>query len=155
MAKKPKKVVDQVTDAEATTEAVEVAEQAIAVARSRGPRGVLESAVITVLAEANPKRAGSKAEGVFAHYTTGMTVAEFCDAVGKEATPNLVYDAAHGFISIEGYDPAKVVLKEKVAKAPKEPKAPRTPKAKKERAVVEPSADQAELEGLVVEESLD
>lgn len=39
--------------------------------------------VIMVLAEANPKKAGSMAAGRFALYTSGMTVAEYRDAVVK------------------------------------------------------------------------
>lgn len=39
--------------------------------------------VITVLAEANPKKAGSMAAGRFALYVSGMTVAEYRDAVVK------------------------------------------------------------------------
>jgi hypothetical protein len=149
MAKKPKKVATPEVEAAAA----EVAEQAIAVARSRGPRGVAESAVITVLADTNPKREGSKAAATFALYATGMTVGEFCDLAGKEATPNLVYDSKHGFISIEGYDPEQVVAKPKKEKVAKEPKAPRAKKAK--AAPVEADPAQAELEGTVVEESLD
>jgi hypothetical protein len=150
MARKPKKTVEDT----ATIEAVEAAETAIAVARSRGPRGTVETAVISLLVDANPKRAGSKAEAVFSNYRSGMTIAEFCDAVGKEATPNLVYDAAHGFIAIEGYDPEQVVKKEKAPKAEKAAKAPRAKKAKKE-ATVEETEAQTELDGMTVEESLD
>lgn len=146
MARKPKKEV-------VTPEVVEQAEQAIAVARSRGPRGTVETAVITVLVDANPKRAGSKAEAAFALYRTGMTVGEFCDLAGKDATPNLVYDTKHGFISIEGYDPEQVVAKPKKEKVVKEPKTPRAKKSKK--AEVEQTPEQAELEGVTVEESLD
>lgn len=93
--------------------------------RTRGPRGVPESAVISLLVETNPKREGSKAHAVFSHYEDGQTIADFCAALEatapemvKEATPNLVYDAKHGFISIEGYEPpGGVVVKE--VKAPK------------------------------------
>lgn len=120
---------------------------------TRGPRGVLESAAITVLVAENPKRADSKAHFVFSHYKKGMTVGAFCDAVGKEATPNLVYDAAHGFISIEGYEPGKkFVPKAKAPKAAKEPKAPRTPKGGKVKAEPLPDPDEA-LE--VTEETVD
>lgn len=103
---------------------------------ARGPRGVPESAVITILSAENPKRPGSKAHDVFSKYVDGMTVGEFCDEAGKEATPNIVYDAAHGFISVEGYDPAvKFTPKPKAEKVAKEPK---SPKAKK---VVQPLPD--------------
>lgn len=152
MARKPKKVAEDV----ATPEVVEQAEQAIAVARSRGPRGTAESAVITVLVDSNPKRTGSKAAASFDLYATGMTVGEFCDLAGKEATPNLVYDAKHGFIAIEGYDPELVVAKPKAEKAPKAEKVVKAKKAKKEKAApAEATEEQIELEGTVVEESLD
>jgi hypothetical protein len=147
MAKKPKK------QAEVETAVAEVAADAIAVAKSRGPRGVKEDAVITVLAETNPKREGSQSHTDFAVYQTGMTVGAFIDAVGKRATPHMVYDAAHGFIAIEGYDPQQVVAKPKKEKAVKEPKAPRAKKAKK--VAEEPTVEQTELEGITVEESLD
>jgi len=149
MARKPKKVETEV----ATPEVVEAAEQVVAAARSRGPRGVPETAVITVLADSNPKREDSQSHIDFAKYATGMTVGEFCDAVGKRATPHLVYDAAHGFISIEGYDPERVVAKPKKEKAEKPAKAPRAKKAK--AAPAEATEEQLELEGAVVEESLD
>jgi len=126
--------------------AVEV--EAPKAAATRGPRGTVETAVITVLVDGNPKRSGSKAAEVFAHYQSGQTIAEFADALaaaglGKEATPNLVYDAKHGFITIDGYDPGEVVVK-----APKEPKAP---KAKKEKKVTE---DTSAVEAAVIEETM-
>jgi hypothetical protein len=120
---------------------VEVAAPETAAPKSRGPKGVANTAVISLLAGSNPKRAGSKAQGVFACYVDGMTVAEFCDAVDAagfpgEGTPNLVYDAKHGFISIDGYDPGQIVVP-KV----REPKAPKEPRAKKVKA--DPVADAA------------
>ncbi|MEQ1572801.1 MAG: hypothetical protein ABL993_01010 [Vicinamibacterales bacterium] len=75
--------------------------------RSRGPRGVGEDAVIHLLVDDNPKRVGSASHDVFEQYQNGMTVGEFCDAVGKGATGHLVWDAAHGSISIEGYTPGE------------------------------------------------
>lgn len=123
---------------------------------ARGPKGVALDAIISLKVEGNPKRPGSKAHAVFAQYTDGMTVQAFLDAVGDAATPNLVYDAAHGFISIEGYDPKLVVKKERAPKAPKEPKAPKTPRAKKAGTnPAEPSAAEAEVEALAVEETID
>jgi len=106
------------------------------VARTRGPRGVPETAVITVLADKNPKRVGSKAFDLWEKYSNGMTVAQYVDATGKDATPALVYDAAHGFISIEGYTPGQIITP-KV----REPKAPKEPKAKKPKAVKEAEAE--------------
>lgn len=136
MAKKQKKEETVVETTEGTTETVVETPAAEpkepAAPRSRGPRGVGEEAVITVLAESNPKRPSSKAYEAFAQYRSGMTVKEFCDAVGKEATGHLVYDTSHGFISIEGYTPGQIIKpKEKAPKAPKEPKA-RKPKATKD-----------------------
>lgn len=121
--------------------------------RTRGPRGVHESAVITVLAEGNPKREGSKAHAVFSHYESGQTIAEFCEALEatdaemvKEATPNLVYDAKHGFIEIEGYEPPGGVTKKEVKaptpKAEKPVKASKSPKAKADTAKADAEANE-------------
>lgn len=91
----------------------EPAEESVPLTKMRGPRGVAETAVITVLVEANPKRPNTKAHAKFECYTQGMTVGEFCDAVDANeeikggATSNLVYDAQHGLISIEGYEPGE------------------------------------------------
>lgn len=106
-------------------------EKKVPLSKMRGPRGVAETAKITVLAPTNPKRPSSKAFQVFSLYKTGMTVGAFCDKVDATdnkgaATPNLVYDANHGFISIEGYTPPNPVE----PKAPKEKKAPAEPKGK-------------------------
>lgn len=120
---------------------------------ARGPKGVALDALITLKCEGNPKRPGSKAHAVFAQYADGMTVQAFLDAVGDAATPNLVYDAAHGFIAIEGYDPKMAVKKER---APKEPKAPKAPRAKKAAATAAaPTAAEVEVDALAVEEVID
>lgn len=151
MAKKPKTVapVEQAVETVIADAIV-----AAAVPRSRGPRGVAETAIITVLADSNPKRAGSQSHTDFANYTTGMTVAEFCNAVGKRATPHLVYDAAHGFIQIEGYVPGKVFEpKPKAEKVAKEPKAPRAKKVKAEPAEATP--EQLDIDAMATEESID
>jgi hypothetical protein len=115
----------------------------VPVAKMRGPRGVAETAIVRVLVDHNPKRPGSKAHMVFSQYVDGMTVGAFCDAVDKSVnsdgtsnvgagTPNLVYDAAHGFISIEGYTVPGGVI---VAK----PKAPPKPKAEKKEKAAKPT----------------
>jgi len=135
MAKKkaaPAEVTEQTVLDAGSHPAPEAAEP---VARTRGPRGVSETAVITVLADKNPKRVGSKASDLWEKYSNGMTVAQYVDATGKDATPALVYDAAHGFIAIEGYTPG-VVFTPKV----REPKAPKEPKAKKPKAVKDAEA---------------
>lgn len=150
---KAKKVKDVVAAAEQAAASVEKA-----AAKTRGPRGVPESAVITVLAQANPKREGSKAATVFGHYVTGMTIGEFADSLdaaglGKESTPNLVYDAKHGFISIDGYDPGEVVKpKVREPKAAKEPKAPRAKKVKP--APAEKTEEQVQADMEAQEESM-
>lgn len=144
--------VEEVTEKEVATPAAP---------RSRGPKGVAETAVITLIAPSNPKRPGSKAFIAFSHYTNGMTVGEYADAMSKsgiaeQATPNLVYDSKHGFIEIEGYEPpGGVVVKEvKPPKEPKAPKEPKTPKAKKE--VVKPDPAKAkEIEAAAEEEVMD
>jgi hypothetical protein len=125
----------------------------------RGPKGVSLDAKILVLAAGNPKREGSKAHAVFAKYHDGMTVQEFLDSAGAEATPNLVYDAGHGFISIDGYTPTKVfVAKVKEPKAPVEaaapkPKKEKVAKAAKPKKTVEAAPVAPDL--VVAEETID
>lgn len=107
--------------------------------KTRGPKGTTEDAKITLLVEGNPKRAGSKAAEAFANYEDGMTVGDFIQAVGKEATSHLVYDAKHGFIKIDGYDPEVIPPKEpkpKKEKAPKEAKEKAPKEAKKPKVPV-------------------
>lgn len=114
----------------------------------RGPKGVDLTAVITVLVSGNPKRQGSKSYERFAMHQDGVTV-EQALAAGV-TTPDLVYDAAHGFISIAGYTPAKMFeakpKKEKAEKPAKKAKAP------KSEAVAEA---EAALEAAVEEETID
>lgn len=118
----------------------------------RGPKGVDLEAKITVLAATNPKRPSSKAHAAFANYRTGMTVKEFMDAVGTEATGHLQYDTAHQFISIEGYTPKKTI----------EPKPPRVPKPKKEKApkaeggrALAPAMEASDVVAETVDESIE
>lgn len=125
--------------------------------RTRGPRGTEETSKITLVATTNPKRAGSKAAGRFDEYKDQMTIKDFCDAVGKAATSNLVYDAKHGFITIEGYDPGAIITpKPKAEKVAKEPKAPKAKKGKKE-VVVDGTLDEnkAALEAETREETME
>lgn len=129
MATKKAPAKAEVKAEDVKVEAPAAAEEKAAPA-SRGPRGVTEDAKITVNVAANPKREGSKAAAVFSHYETGMTVKAFCDSVGEAATPNLVYDAKKGFITIEGYEVPGGVEQ---PKPKKEPKAKAEPKPKKEK----------------------
>lgn len=137
---------------------VEQVEEAAAVPRSRGPRGTTEDAVITLLTEVNPKREGSKAHAVFSYYEDGMTIGAFADALaeadlGKEATPNLVYDSKMGYISIEGYEPpGGVTVKEVKVKAEKPTKEAKAPKKGKTK---EQAAEQAEADAAAEEEVVD
>lgn len=135
----------------------EAKEEKVSLAKSRGPRGVPDTAKITVLADKNPKRAGSKAAKVFDCYKTGMSTGEFCDAVEKldeelrsYATPCMVYDAKHGFISIEGYDPGEIVE----ARVPKE-KAPKAEKAPKEKVPKKDPKAKAQADQEAEEEKVD
>lgn len=121
----------------------------------RGPRGVAADALIFLMTPTNPKRPGSRAFEAFSHYGDGMTVAQYVEAAGKAATANLVYDANHGFITIEGYEP-KAPREPRTLKAPKAAKpakiaAVKAPKAKKEKVVKAP----APVESEVVEETIE
>lgn len=156
MAKKESKKADPVAAAEAAAAQAEKAvEKAKTESKTRGPRGVEESAKITVLAGTNPKREGSKAHKVFSFYKTGQTIAEFADALKaegleKEATPNLVWDAKHGFISIDGYNPGEII-QPKPKKEPK-PKADKKAKAKDDPEAAEKAA---EVESVTATETMD
>ena len=125
-------------------------------ARSRGPRSVAAEAAISLLVGANPKRPGSKAYEVFSLYRDGMSVAEFTAAAGAAGTTNLVYDAAHGFIAIEGYTPAKVFTrKERAPKAEKAPKAAKAVKAPKAAKATKVKRADIAAEAEVIEETID
>jgi hypothetical protein len=112
-------------------------------AAPRGPKDVALDAEITLVATENPKRVGSKAHERFALYQSGMTVKGALDA--GITTPDLIYDSAHGFITIAGYDPkVKFLPKVKEPKAPKEPKAAK--KGKKSAAQEDVVADEEVVE---------
>lgn len=95
-------------EAEALANALSAMAAADAPAKAgRAARKYGESAVITLVAEKNPKRPGAKAEARFALYRTGMTVGEFTDACvalqGGKKTQYLVdvaWDAERNFISV-------------------------------------------------------
>lgn len=112
----------------------------------RGLKGVPLTAKITLLAATNPKRPGCAAEKRFALYETGKTVETFLNEGGT--TPDLVYDAAHGFISVEGYTPKKMFT----------PKAKAEPKPKKEKVAKEvkgESVSTAQVEAEVQAETVE
>lgn len=68
----------------------------------RGVRNFKADQKITILAAVNPKKAGTKANAIFALYRNGMTVAELKAAAGDNyATANILWDVRHGFISVE------------------------------------------------------
>lgn len=130
-------------------------EAKVPISKLRGPRGVPETAKITLVSQVNPKRPGSKAHAAFALYVDQMTVGAFCDAVdalvvGEDSqkgmgTPHLVYDAAHGFIKIEGYEPPGGVVTPK-PRAPAKPKAPKGDKAPSKGTVTKFAAEQTPAE---------
>jgi len=82
---------------------------------------------ITLLAEKNPKRVGSKAHATFELYSKSATVGEFIANGGFYGA--LEWDAARGFVSVEGYTPKMVEKKAKAPKAPKAEAQPETPAA--------------------------
>lgn len=124
---------------ETTTEAVK--KPAIGV---RGPKGVALTAKITVLAATNPKRLGSKSHVMFDKYVNGMTIQEWIDVAGDFATPAIVYDTKHGFISVEGY--VVEVLPPKAPREPKAPKAAKAPKVKAEKVDAPPADEELQRE---------
>lgn len=135
MAKKPKKE-------QPVADAAPVEKKPRASGGLRGLKGVPLDAIITLLVDHNPKRAGCAAEKRFALYRSGMTQQEFLEFGGT--TPDLAYDTAHGYISVEGYEPKAVVKKERAPKAEKPAKAekaPRGKKAKKAEAETRPAVE--------------
>jgi hypothetical protein len=149
----------QVKSDEASTPAAADAPQALATAPAvgvRGPKGVELSAKITILAAQNPKRLGSKAHAVFSKYVDGMTVEAFLEANGNDpyTTPNMVYDAAHGFIAIEGYSPKLVEKKEPRVKKEKPVKVPKAKKVRAEKTEEQVVAE-SEVEQAVEAETID
>jgi len=145
MAKKDKVTGAAVPAGEAQTPAAaETPKEASAVIGVRGPKGVPETAVITLLTATNPKREGSKAHERFAKYVDGQTVKQALDA--GVLTADLVYDATHGFIKIAGYDVTVITPKPKAE-----------PKAKKEAAPKDPAvaAAASELAATTQEETVD
>jgi hypothetical protein len=84
---------------------------------TRGPKPTHDdTAVITLLANTNPKRAGTASYTRFALYRTGMTVGQFLDAAHKldgsfgrgRWRSDLDWDVRHGSISVAAA-PAKQV----------------------------------------------
>lgn len=124
----------------------------------KGPKGVPLTAHVTLIATTNPKRAGTAAYERFAKYENA-TISFLLDS--GITTPDLVYDAAHGYITIEGYTPTKTfVRKERPVKAPKADKAPKTAKTAKGGKVKaapnpEAAAVAADLEAATNEELID
>ena len=157
MARKKKEGATPEMEAQAAaevTQATEASTEAATATRAantpRGLRGVSPDAKITVLIDHNPKRPGCAAEKRFALYRTGMTQKEFLDAGGT--SPDMAYDSAHGFISIEGYDPKAVVKKER---APKAEKPAKEPKPRKTRRAEAPAPEANPVDAEVVEETID
>jgi len=114
---------------------------ATATARKR----IDENAIITMMAEDNPKREGSAAHRRFELYADGMTVRE-AKAAGLLAV-DVVHDEKKGFISLR--PGIKTVTEEKPKKAKKAKAAKKSGKkrTKKAEAEAEAGADEAEGDG--------
>lgn len=97
----------------------------------RSSKKFAQDAVITIVSEKNPKRAGSKAAGDWEKYVNGMTVKEARDAGISQA--DLLYNSAAKFITIAGYD-APAPRKQKRKAKEKAPEA--VPAAESEAAAV-------------------
>ena len=148
MAKKsPKHVGAHVPAPESHVTESTVAESVKAVSPIgvKGPRGVPADAAISNIV-ANPKRVGSAAWARFEAYAEGMTVTAAL-AAGL-TTADLMYDAAHKYIYIDGYEPKELAPKKERA-----PKAEKPAKAKKVKA--EPTEAQLELAAATEEEMID
>lgn len=117
-------------------------------AAKRGPKGVPLTAMVNVVVQHNPKRVNTAAYNRFAMYENAEL--GYLLEIGI-TTADLVYDAAHGYITIEGYTPTLVVKNERVAKPKAEPKAKRGKKPAAEAAVEE----QGELELATQEETIE
>lgn len=91
----PQKVVEIMSQVE------HVAEEKTTKRRGREP-AFAGDMVITVKAEKNPKREGSRGHACFSVYKDGMTVEKYIAKVGDraEAFANLRYDAGKGYISV-------------------------------------------------------
>lgn len=106
-AKKGRKKKEAVTgEGGAVAEAKPAKEKS---ARSNLSKMYPEDAVITVLAEKNPKKAGSAAASIFEFYQSGKTVGDFFAATaahefnGKKRPAtyaDITYDVGHGYIKV-------------------------------------------------------
>ncbi len=101
--RKPKK--------EAAAEGTELVPEKAKTASSRSNLSKMypEDAVITVLAEKNPKKAGSAAAAIFEFYKSGQTVGDFFAATASFSFKDkkrpgtyadITYDVGHGYIKV-------------------------------------------------------
>ena len=58
-------------------------------------------AIITILAEENPKRPGSRARRRFGLYRNGMAVQEFLNA--GDTLGDIYYDISHAYVAVLDY----------------------------------------------------
>ena len=107
---------------------------------------------ISWLIDKNPRMPGRATFDRFAAYLGKDTVGEYMAAGGTKG--DLLWDLRSGFLSIEGVTLGGEISTRK-APAPKAPKEPKAPRAKKEKVVKEKSAEEAELEALTQEETID
>lgn len=67
--------------------------------KKRTVKPLRDDRIITVVAEENPKKAGTKSHDRFALYHTGMSVSEFVAAGGTRA--DVKWDAERGYIEVK------------------------------------------------------
>jgi hypothetical protein len=101
-----KKEAAPAAEGEAAAEAKPAKEKS---ARSNLSKMYPEDAVITVLAEKNPKKAGSAAASIFEFYRSGQTVGDFFAATAEHTFKDkkrpgtyadITYDVGHGYIKV-------------------------------------------------------
>lgn len=106
---KPKRQRKPKKEAAAEGAPVKEASPKPASSRSNLSKMYPEDAVITVLAEKNPKKAGSAAAAIFEFYQTGKTVGDFFAATAEfhfkdKKRPgtyaDITYDVGHGYIKV-------------------------------------------------------
>lgn len=105
-AKKPRKAKKEVTGTDTVPGPVVAKEPSN---RSNLSKIYPEDATITVLAEKNPKKAGSAAAAIFEFYKSGQTVGDFFAATASFSFKDkkrpgtyadITYDVGHGYIKV-------------------------------------------------------
>lgn len=108
---KPKRVRKSKKEAVVNTDGTVADKAVVKEPSSRSNLGKIypEDAVITVLAEKNPKKAGSAAAAIFEFYKSGQTVGDFFAATSTFSFKDkkrpgtyadITYDVGHGYIKV-------------------------------------------------------